>query len=181
MEYYKTISLKDGRECVLRNGTENDGQATLDVFVLTHRQTDYLLSYPDEIELTAEQQSEFLRNKTASDHEISILADVDGQVVGLAGIEAVGKYAKTRRRASFGVSIDETFWGLGVGRALTRACVESAKKAGYAQLELEVVADNHKAIALYESEGFVTFGQNPRGFFSRTSGWQELLLMRLEL
>ena len=77
MEYCRTIELKNGRECVLRNGTENDGQAALDVFVLTHRQTDYLLSYPDEIELTAEQQAEYLREKTASDHEIVIIAEID--------------------------------------------------------------------------------------------------------
>ena len=28
MEYQKTITLKDGRECCLRNGTEKDGKAT---------------------------------------------------------------------------------------------------------------------------------------------------------
>ena len=35
MEYLKTITLKDGRQCVLRNGTEADGQASLDSFILT--------------------------------------------------------------------------------------------------------------------------------------------------
>ena len=64
---------------------------------------------------------------------------------------------------------------------MTEACIECAKKAGYAQLELSVVADNHRAIALYESLGFVEYGRNPRGFRSRLSGWQELVLMRLEL
>ena len=48
MKYNKTILLKNGMECYLRNGTENDGQAVLDNFNLTHGQTDYLLSYPDE-------------------------------------------------------------------------------------------------------------------------------------
>ncbi len=27
MEYHKTITLKDGRACMLRNGTAEDGQA----------------------------------------------------------------------------------------------------------------------------------------------------------
>ena len=47
MEYRKSIILKDGRTCILRNGTENDGQAALDTFILSHSQTDNLLSYPD--------------------------------------------------------------------------------------------------------------------------------------
>ena len=64
---------------------------------------------------------------------------------------------------------------------MTRACIECARRAGYEQLELDVVADNAGAIALYESEGFVEFGRNPKGFKSRTNSWQELVLMRLEL
>ena len=68
-----------------------------------------------------------------------------------------------------------------MGRALTRACIACAKRAGYAQLELDVVADNERAAALYRSEGFVVYGTNPRGFYSRLTGWQPLTLMRLEL
>ena len=41
MEYHKTITLKDGRACTLRNGTAEDGQALLKIFNLTHTQTDY--------------------------------------------------------------------------------------------------------------------------------------------
>lgn len=48
------------------------------------------------------------------------------------------------------------------------------------QLELEVVADNASAVRLYESVGFREFGRNPRGFRAK-HGWQELVLMRLEL
>ena len=55
MKYRKTITLKDGRTCVLRSGTERDGQANLALFCLTHQQTDYLLSYPDEITYTVEE------------------------------------------------------------------------------------------------------------------------------
>ena len=57
MEYHKTITLKDGRACVLRNGTAEDGQALLDIFNLTHAQTDFLLTYPDESTHTAQQEA----------------------------------------------------------------------------------------------------------------------------
>ena len=66
-------------------------------------------------------------------------------------------------------------------RALTKACIRLAKQAGYLQLELEAVADNEKALALYESEGFVEYGRNPKGFRSRLTGWQALVLMGREL
>ena len=44
-----------------------------------------------------------------------------------------------------------------------------------------MVADNHRAVALYESLGFREYGRNPRGFLSRTAGYQTLVHMRLEL
>ena len=181
MEYYQIIILKDGRECVLRNGTEADGEAVLANFVLTHGQTDYLLSYPDESSMTAEQEAAFLRAKTESENEIEIMAEVDGKAVGLAGISSLGNREKVRHRADFGISVDKEYWGLGIGRALTDACIECARKAGYVQLELTAVAENEHALALYRSEGFIEYGRNPLGFRSRYTGWQEIVHMRLEL
>ena len=122
-----------------------------------------------------------LRERTESGDEIEILAEIGGSVVGSAGIGCVGSKEKLRHRAEFGISIERAYWGLGIGRALVEACIECARAAGYAQLELEVVADNERALALYQREGFVEYGRNPRGFRSRKTGWQELVLMRLEL
>lgn len=181
MEYRKTVQLKDGRTCVLRNGTEADAQAVLDNFALTHRETDWLLSMPEEISLTLEKEAVYLKVRMESENEIELVAEVDGKIIGTAGIDCIGKQWKIRHRTNFGISIDKAYWGLGIGRALTQACIECAKAAGYAQLELEVVADNISAISLYQSAGFVEYGRNPKGFRSRLTGWQELVLMRLEL
>ena len=181
MEYNSTVTLKDGRACILRNGTASDGQALLDVFNLTHKQTDFLLTYPEEHRYTDQQEADFLQEKADSADEIELLAELDGKVVGSAGIGCVGRKEKILHRAEFGISVDKAYWGLGIGRALTKACIECAKRAGYAQLELEVVAENRSAIALYESVGFEEYGRNPKGFRSRLTGWQEVVLMRLEL
>ena len=181
MEYKKTVVLKDGRECILRNGTPADAQAVMDVFILTHGQTDYLTSYPDEVRFTLEKEAEFLEKKMAEPREIELLAEVDGRVAGTAGIHSLGSYDKVKHRAGFGISLDRAFWGLGIGRALTRASIECAKAAGYLQLELEAVAENEKAIMLYKTEGFREYGRNPKGFRSRYSGFQETVLMRLDL
>ena len=181
MQYHKIITLKDGRACVIRNGTEQDGQVLLELFNLTHAQTDYLLTYPEESSYTAQQEADYLQQKTDSSDEIELLAELEGKVVGTAGIGCAARKEKTRHRAEFGISVDKVCWGLGIGRALTEACVECARAAGYIQVELEAVAENKNALALYKSVGFVEYGRNPKGFRSRHSGWQELILMRLEL
>lgn len=181
MKYYKKIILKNGAECILRNADEADGQAVLENFNQTHAETDFLLSYPDESTFDPLKESRFLKDKSDSENEIEIIAEIDGSIAGTAGIDAVGSKYKVRHRAEFGISVLKEYWGLGIGGALTEACIECAKLAGYRQLELEVVAENDRAAALYKKAGFVEYGRNPLGFNSRSSGFQELILMRLEL
>lgn len=181
MEYRNTVLLKDGRTCILRNGTEADGQQVFDNFNLTHGETDFLLTYPEETSFNAEQESDFLKEKSASNREIEIVAVVDKNVVGTAGIEAVGNVYKLRHRAEFGVSVAKEYWGIGIGRALMNACIECAAQAGYSQLELNVVAENERAIAMYKSADFVEFGRNPKGFCSKLTGYQEVVYMYMEL
>ena len=181
MEYHQVIRLKNGVECCLRNGVESDGQAVFDNFNLTHGETDYLLTYPDENAFDVMQESQFLKEKTESKNEIQIVAVVDNVVVGTAGIGAIGAKYKVRHRAEFGISVAKEFWGLGIGQALTTACIACARAAGYIQLELNVVAENTRAISMYEKNGFVEYGRNPKGFHSRMAGFQEVIYMRLEL
>ncbi len=179
MKYYKIVLLKDNRECCLRNGCEEDGQAVLENFNLTHSQTDYLLSYPEENSFDPEKESGFLKKKSESGNEIEIIAEVENRIVGTAGIEAMGTKYKVRHRAEFGISVAREFWGLGIGSALMKACIECARNAGYEQLELNVVGENKRAISMYKKAGFVEFGRNPKGFKSRVAGFQELVYMRL--
>ena len=181
MRFNQRITLKNGKEAWLRNGDESDGDVVFEIFNAAHAETDYLLSYPDENSFDPQQECQFLKEKTESPNEIEILAVVDGKVVGLAGIEAVGKKNKVKHRAEFSISVLKEYWGLGLGKALTKACVQCARDAGYTQLELDVAADNKRAISLYRGFGFVEFGRNPKGFNSRISGFQELVNMRLEL
>ena len=181
MKYDQKVILKNGKEAWLRNGDSLDGEAVFEVFNATHAETDYLLSYPDENSFDPEQEAKFLEEKTKSPNEIEIVALVDGKIAGMAGIESVGTKDKVKHRAEFGISVLKEYWGLGLGKALTEACIQCARDAGYMQLELNAVAENERAIALYESLGFREFGRNPRGFKSRISGFQELIYMLLVL
>ena len=52
MRFEKTLPLRDGRTLRIRNAEPADAQALLELIVLTHSQTDYLLAYPDERRFT---------------------------------------------------------------------------------------------------------------------------------
>ena len=181
MKYRNEITIKNGQKCIIRNGTFEDGPEVSTFFTTTHGETDYLLSYPEESTRDDEKQSNYLKETTESDREIELLAIVDGKVVGMAGFNAIGSKYKVRHRAEFGITVSKNYWGQGIGKAIMNACIECAKEAGYIQLELDVVADNTRAIELYKKLGFIEFGRNPKGFQSKYSGFQELFYIRLEL
>lgn len=181
MKYYKEVRLKDGRTCILRNGSAPDAAEILKNFNLTHGETEFLATYPDESTLDVPKEEKFLSGREESREEAELCAVLDGRVVGTAGIDRVGTKEKVKHRASFGISVEKASWGVGIGHALTQACIECARMAGYFQLELEVVSTNERAVSLYRSFGFVEYGRNPKGLRTRDGEWQELLLMRLEL
>ena len=74
MQYMKKVALKDGRTCIIRNGTEEDARGVLDNFILTHAQTDFLTTYPEETTITPDQEREFLKQKTESIREAELVA-----------------------------------------------------------------------------------------------------------
>ena len=181
MRYAETVLLKGGVELLVRTAVASDARALRDIMQRTHAETDYLLSYPDEQSADDEQEARSLVETERSNNEVELVAIVDGWIVGSAGIAAVGGRRKVVHRARFGISILTEYWGTGIGRVLMGSCIDCARRAGYTQLELEVVADNERALSLYRRAGFEEYGRNPRGYRSAAAGYQELVHMKLEL
>lgn len=181
MRYAKTVVLKGGVELLVRNAVASDARALRETTQRTHAQTDYLLSYPDEQSIDDEQEARLLVEIERSDNEVELIAVIDGRIVGSAGVSAVRSRRKVAHRARFGISVLKDYWGMGIGRVLMEASIDCARQAGYTQLELEVVADNERAVSLYRCAGFEEYGRNPRGYRSTAVSYQELVYMRVEL
>lgn len=79
MQYDQTVITPKGLAVHIRNGVASDGSAVLENFDLTHAETDYLLSYPDENHFDAEQESRYLEKKATSPNERSPLWTVKWQ------------------------------------------------------------------------------------------------------
>ena len=55
----KEIILKDGAKCLLRGAGEADAAEVLRTFDLTHAETDYFLTYPEENSFTVQEEAKF--------------------------------------------------------------------------------------------------------------------------
>jgi len=181
MRFRKEITLENGLACILRNCEYDDGEAVFDIYTETHGETDFLLAYPDESSFTVAQERDFLKSSAESERGIQLCAEIDGKLVGLAGLEPLGSKYKIRHRGEIGISILKDFWGMGLGYQMMEVLMECALSVGITQVELQVVSDNERGLALYKKLGFKEFGRNKKGLNSRISGYQELIYMSLEL
>jgi len=104
-----------------------------------------------------------------------LVAEVGSHVVGIAGLH-VG-HGKRRHAGEIGMMVDEAWQGRGVGGRLLAALLELADgHLGLTRVELEVVADNERAVRLYERHGFETEGRKRRAVL-RPGGPADLLVM----
>ena len=66
--------------------------------------------------------------------------------------------------------------GRGVGEALVRHCLETAKKLGFRILQFNaVVSNNTPALNLYAKLGFTRLGTIPEGFHMKDGSYQDII------
>lgn len=122
-------------------------------------ETEYVGRYPEEITETEEYEAELLKSTLASSDSIQISVFADGIIAANATIAPFSGRLKFRHRAVFGIAVLKEYWGLGLGRLLTEACIRYAADMGYSQIELTALEENTKGISLYKSVGFEQWGR----------------------
>jgi ribosomal protein S18 acetylase RimI-like enzyme len=90
-------------------------------------------------------------------------AFVDEALAGVVGFSREQRLKNRHIAAVFGMFVAPEFRRRGIGRALIRHLVASTKQQpGLEQLVLTVTQSNEAARTLYESEGFRSYGVEPR-------------------
>lgn len=100
---------------------------------------------------------EFWRKRIADlpDTDYLLVASVDGEIVGHAGLHRSGTSPRRAHVMMLGIGVHKGWQGKGVGRALMQAIVDLADNwLPAARIELTVFTDNEVAIALYRKFGF---------------------------
>jgi putative acetyltransferase len=97
------------------------------------------------------------RTENPSEDQTGIVAVLDGQIVGTAGIWQHN--GRRRHAGGLGMSVHDDFHGRGIGTALMAALIDVADNwLDLKRLELTVYCDNAPAVALYRKFGFEVEG-----------------------
>ena len=173
--------LKNGAVCRLRSPLPADAAAILHLMKVTSGETDFMARYSDEITMPPQREEKFLETTLNSPTDLMICAVVDGTIVANAGLSPIAQRERYRHRAAFGISIRKEYWGLGIGSLLLSAIITCAREMDLEMIELEVVCENERAIALYQNYGFRIYGSRPHSFKYRDGSYADEYLMLLTL
>jgi len=155
------IKMKDGRTAIFRSPREDDALDLLDFLKTSAGETDFLIRYPEECNLTEEQEREWIRNVRDSDCICNILCEVDGKVAGNCEVRFVNR-SKLSHRAAIGIALLQPYCSQGIGTAMLEEMIRIARqRQGVSILELEFVEGNKRAQGLYEKMGFRIVSEKP--------------------
>lgn len=157
------ISIKDklGRTVILRNARPEDSAALTEYLKTTSAETPYLIREPEEITITEEQENKFIQAKIDAERELMLVAFIDGKHIGNCSLMSIAPYKRYRHRCDVAIALYKEYCGCGIGKVMLKTVLDVAKSIGYEQAELEVMAENKDAIAMYEKLGFEKFGTFP--------------------
>ncbi|MBR5948927.1 MAG: GNAT family N-acetyltransferase [Clostridia bacterium] len=179
----KTFILKDGREALLRLPTEADAEALLEYLRITAEETIFMMRYPEECEkrYSIEGEKEIISRANASENELKLLCEVDGEIAGMCNL-SFNTYLKKRHIAKIAIGNVKKYWGLGMGTRMMAELIAMAEaREGVIQLELEFIEGNSRARALYEKLGFRVVCVHPNAFILKDGTLLNEYIMAKEL
>ena len=153
------VTDKIGRSIVLRNAEEDDAASLIKFMKITTGETPFLIREPDEFSLTIEQEKNFIKEQKDNPRALMLIATVDEKHIGNCSLNGIGQYRRYAHRCEVAIALYQKYCGTGIGKLMLERILTIAKKAGYEQAELEVIATNEYAINLYRKLGFEEYGK----------------------
>lgn len=161
MIFTEEIDMLDGKKILLRSARADESQMLIDYLKTVTGETRYLMSEPDEIHYTIEEEEKFIDERNQSKDALMMLAFVDGEYAGNCSFESKSGSRRTKHRAGIGIALFQQYTGFGLGKLMLKRLLTEIKNLGFEQAELTVVGNNEKAKRLYKSLGFKECGIIP--------------------
>lgn len=159
----KKITLKNGQTALLKTPCVEDAEKMLNYIRKACGETDYLLRYPEEWNISVEQEENWINRLRSSPDTLSITCYVDGNVVGNCEI-TFRAGIKISHRATIAIAILKDYWNLGIASSMFEELIATAKERKAEILELDFIEGNERAKHLYEKFGFRIVSQLPNAF-----------------
>lgn len=130
-------------------------------------------------EITLKKEREFLSKtlkRIKAGEAVAFVVESNGKIIGISDVNRRERAEK--HTAIFGITLAKEFRGKGIGRKLMELVLEetSKKMKDLKLIRLVCFANNKTACKLYESLGFIKYGELPGGLLYRGEPTDEILM-----
>ncbi len=151
-----------GPPIIVRRPSGDDAPAVLRYLRRVGAESEFLSFGAEGPPITEAEERMFLASVRSAENAISMIAEQNGEIIGMLSFKG-GNRARTRHVGEFGISVTRDAQRIGIGRRLMQLLIDWARSGvTVRKINLVVRVDNHRAIALYESLGFVAEGRRTR-------------------
>lgn len=156
----RTVTLRDGTAVTLRTPDVDEAGKLLDYLDAVRRESWGIMFCPHDTLMSIDQERAWIASRRDSPDTLMVgVWTTDDELIGLAGVDRKTAPWRVSHTASLGISIRRSHWRQGLGRLVTEALVAFAQsRSAIEVLQLAAFPFNRKAVALYESFGFVQDG-----------------------
>ncbi len=170
MEYAAVeIVLNNGYPAILKSPAADEAKEVVELLQTTSYESDYLLCYGEERNMTVKEEMDYLKAVNASPFDLLVCCYAENAMVGFASL-GIRKQLKVRHRGEVGIAVLRTYQHLGIGQKLMTVIENTARSCGVCQLELSCFADNALALKMYAKLGYKEVGRIPDAFHLKDGG-----------
>ena len=149
------IALRNGSIVTVRSPVEDDAAALLEHLMEIRQTSDYFVTTPGEGIQTVAEEREFIRKQNENPLGVVIIAEEGRRIVG-GCVFRTGDRRRIAHHGTFGIGVNSTHRGLGIGRVLLTSLLGWATEhPTICKVCLGCFAENTRALKLYRSLGFV--------------------------
>ncbi len=163
----------------IRDIEENDSDEFASLLIQLSRESPYtLMTEQESIVLGKTQYARTQQLILAPNHKI-LLAIHDGLLVGFVGLSQ-GLFERNQHSAALMIGVLASHWGQGVASQLIQQVQSWAEERGIKRIEIDVLANNTRAIKLYQRFGFEKEGVKRAALFIDNVYFDEILMAQVK-
>ncbi len=161
---------------VIREAEIDDAEEMISYLNIVGGESDNLMHGADGFKVPVEAVKRRIQASHDADNSIILIALAGENIIARAELSGYPG-ARLHHNAKLSISVRKDYWNKKIGTALMTKIIERAKEMNLHNIELEVVAGNMAAIALYHKMGFYDIGTY-KDFWFANNAYSDAIIMQ---
>ena len=165
---YRYFSEREMINMEIREAKTDDAEEMISYLNIVGGESDNLMHGSDGFKVPVEAVKRRIQASHDADNSVILIALAGGKIIARAELYGYPD-ARLHHNAKLSISVRKDYWNMKIGTMLMTEIIERAKNMNLHNIELEVVADNNAAIALYHKMGFSDVGVYKNWWFANNA------------